>query len=87
MHKNYTLLQSVSIHKRAYLSISVTSSSGTGLCGSSGAVILGVLRGLIQDPASELPRIPIPRTPVNRGKDRSEPAPIKTPYFLVHFGQ
>jgi hypothetical protein len=28
----------------------------------------GVLRGLIQEPASELPRITIPRTPVNRDK-------------------
>ena len=27
----------------------------------------GVLRDLIQIPASELPRIPIPRTPVNKG--------------------
>src|SRR5215208_7295868 len=35
----------------------------------------GVLRGLIQDPASELPRILIPRTSVNRGEkqDRSGP--------------
>src|SRR5215211_4065802 len=37
----------------------------------------GVLRGFIQDPANELPRIPIPRTPVNRdaffGIDRPGP--------------
>jgi hypothetical protein len=28
----------------------------------------GVLRGLIQDPACGLPRMPIPRTPVNKGE-------------------
>jgi hypothetical protein len=30
----------------------------------------GVLRGLIQDPASGLRRIPLPRTPVNKSKRR-----------------
>jgi hypothetical protein len=55
-----------SIHKRAYLSTGVTSSVGTGRSGSSGGVILEVLRGLIQDPASELPRIPILGTSVNK---------------------
>src|SRR5215207_9491011 len=32
----------------------------------------GVLRGLIQDPASELRRILIPRTPVNKGRKKRE---------------
>jgi hypothetical protein len=33
-----------------------------------------VLRGLIQDTASELPRILIPRTSVNMGRKRSKAA-------------
>src|SRR5215207_7034674 len=33
----------------------------------------GVLRGFIRNPASELPRIPLPRTRLNKGKrDRNE---------------
>ena len=65
----------------AYLSIGVTSSSGTGQCEASGEVIPGVLRGFIQDPANELPRIPIPRTSVNKDKDtkgRGSPASALT---------
>src|SRR5215204_5737419 len=41
--------------------------AGRGYAGCLEGVIPGVLRGLIQDPASELPRILIPRTWVNKG--------------------
>src|SRR5829696_4725867 len=54
-----------SIHHRAYLSIGVTSSSGAGLCGSSGGGDSGGIGADMHDAAYELPRIPIPRTPVN----------------------
>jgi hypothetical protein len=39
---------------------------GRGSAGCLEGVIPGVLRGLIQDPASELPRIPIPGSSVNK---------------------
>ena len=35
----------------------------------------GVLRGLIQDPANGLRRIPIPRTPVNKAKKAEAATP------------
>jgi hypothetical protein len=40
---------------------------GRGYTACLAGVIPGALRGFIQDPASELRRIPIPRTRVNKG--------------------
>jgi len=58
------------MQESAYLSIGVTSSSGPGPCGVSVERDQGVLRGFIQNPGYELPRIPIPRTPVNKGRKK-----------------
>ena len=49
--------------------------AGRGVAGCLEWVISGVLRGFIQDPASELRRIPIPRTWVNRTKKRGPSPP------------
>jgi hypothetical protein len=42
----------------------------------------------MQDPASELPRIPIPRTPVNKGKKKGRglegPGPSQDRDYLLH---
>jgi hypothetical protein len=45
----------------------------------------------MHDPANELPRIHIPRTPVNKGKiqrprDAYGSLGLKMPYWLRHFG-
>jgi len=55
------------LHKKACAIVHIYPSvlqalPGRGYAGYLIGVILEVLRGLIQDPASELPRIPIPRT-------------------------
>jgi hypothetical protein len=50
-------------HKHQPRIIPAVSSLGKAGLGHRG----GVLRDLIQDPASEFPRRPIPRTPVNKG--------------------
>jgi hypothetical protein len=63
-------LRSEGIQDRAYLYIGVTSSSGEGCAGCLGRVFRGYRDGDMQDPASELPRIYIPRTPVNKGKQK-----------------
>src|SRR5918995_7255988 len=71
MASAYICLRKGPIRNRAYLSIGVTSSSGAGLCGASGGAILGVSGWGMQDLGYELPRTPIPRTRVNKARDRS----------------
>ena len=56
------------MRNRAYLFSLLQGGARPGRGGASGEVIPGVLRGFIQDPANELPRIHIPRTSVNKGK-------------------
>jgi hypothetical protein len=52
------------------LSIGVTSSIGTGLCRVPDQVFSGVPGETMQDLDYELPRIPIPRTRVNKARRR-----------------
>src|SRR5687767_4348707 len=76
------------MHKRASTNAHIYPSvlqalPGRGYTGCLEGVIPGVLRGLIQDSASELPRICIPRTSVNKGKrkegrDLDAPAPKRS---------
>src|SRR5215204_2582594 len=42
--------------------------AGRGVAGCGRGGFRGYRGGAMQDPASELPRIPIPRTPVNKGE-------------------
>jgi hypothetical protein len=44
--------------------------AGRGSAGYLEGLILGCWGGVMHDPASELPRIPIPRTRVNKGKNK-----------------
>jgi hypothetical protein len=64
-------LRQGSIRNPAYLYIGVTSGAGAGRSGVSGVGDFGGYRGgAMQDPGYELPRISIPRTPVNKGIKR-----------------
>ena len=59
------------IHDRAYLSIDVTGSIEAGLCRVPGDGYFQGYRGeAMQDPANGLRRISIPRTRVNKGKEK-----------------
>src|SRR5215213_1245193 len=70
MAKADICLRQRSIRDRAYRSIGVTSLAGWGRTGAPGGGFQGYRGGGMQDLGYELPRIPIPRTRVNKGKKK-----------------